>query len=525
MLAYTDSVNGPWGLAYDGLNRLAGASVTPAITDGDQYFCWNYDSFGNRLNQLGSNEPFRSGLGTCQPAANANITGSPMTYNAQNQVSGPLAPTYDAAGDVILTDGAAYLYDPEGHVCAVKTIPYSGGLVMIQYLYDASGERVAKGSITSWSCDPTTNGFAMTNQYIRGPGGEQMTELTMASGTTTPVWEHTNVYAAGSLIATYENDSSGPHFRFSDWLGTMRAQTNYAGVPEQTCTSLPFGDGPPCASNLATEQFFTGKERDAESGLDDFGPRYYTSSMGRFMSPDPLYIAAHRLINPQSLNLYSYVGNNPLSLTDSTGLDVKLDCQDKQQCSDTVSELNSRKGSQFTVTQNAKTGLLQVDGKVDTSKLSSSEAGLYNAITNTDIHATLSVVGESADVQFGRFDGNGHNTLDHSDLALLNAASPSAAGEVVAHEALEAFGSAGDGHPMDYGLAHGYADQFFGRADNPTNENFLFGAKVTTYQQVWDFGRINQSFLVNKVVTPIPSGSFNVPGYLPGKITGVEKIP
>ncbi len=78
---------------------------------------------------------------------------------------------------------------------------------------------------------------------------------------------------------------------------------------------------------------------------------------------------------------------------------------------------------------------------------------------------------------------------------------------------------------MDYGLAHGYADQFFGRADNPTNENFLFGAKVTTYQQVWDFGRINQSFLVNKVVTPIPSGSFNVPGYLPGKITGVEKIP
>jgi hypothetical protein len=30
--------------------------VTPAITDGDQYFCWNYDSFGNRLNQLGSND-------------------------------------------------------------------------------------------------------------------------------------------------------------------------------------------------------------------------------------------------------------------------------------------------------------------------------------------------------------------------------------------------------------------------------------------------------------------------------------
>ena len=68
---------------------------------------------------------------------------------------------------------------------------------------------------------------------------------------------------------------------------------------------------------------FTGKERDAESGLDYFGARYYASNMGRWMSPDwaakatPVPYA--KLDNPQSLNLYSYVLNNPLSKTDPDG--------------------------------------------------------------------------------------------------------------------------------------------------------------------------------------------------------------
>lgn len=64
----------------------------------------------------------------------------------------------------------------------------------------------------------------------------------------------------------------------------------------------------------------TGKERDSESGNDYFGARYYASSVGRFMSPDwsaqvdPVPYA--KLGNPQSLNLYAYVLNNP-----TTGID------------------------------------------------------------------------------------------------------------------------------------------------------------------------------------------------------------
>jgi RHS repeat-associated protein len=71
----------------------------------------------------------------------------------------------------------------------------------------------------------------------------------------------------------------------------------------------------------------TGKERDSESGLDNFGARYDASSMGRFMSADPVFISADRLTDPQSLNLYAYVRNNPLSLVDPTGLDFYLACQ------------------------------------------------------------------------------------------------------------------------------------------------------------------------------------------------------
>jgi len=65
---------------------------------------------------------------------------------------------------------------------------------------------------------------------------------------------------------------------------------------------------------------YTGKERDTESGNDYFPARYYASSMGRFLSPDPSGLFMADPENPQMLNLYSYVGNNPLRYTDPLGL-------------------------------------------------------------------------------------------------------------------------------------------------------------------------------------------------------------
>ena len=68
------------------------------------------------------------------------------------------------------------------------------------------------------------------------------------------------------------------------------------------------------------DQKFTGKERDAESGLDYFGARYYGSALGRFTTPDPKGFSEQTISNPQKWNAYTYVLNNPLILIDPDGM-------------------------------------------------------------------------------------------------------------------------------------------------------------------------------------------------------------
>ena len=78
---------------------------------------------------------------------------------------------------------------------------------------------------------------------------------------------------------------------------------------------------PICAKDHAEPRHrFTGKERDSESGNDYFGERYYASSMGRWMSPDPSGLFFADESNPQSFNLYGYVRNNPINSIDTDGL-------------------------------------------------------------------------------------------------------------------------------------------------------------------------------------------------------------
>jgi len=310
----SDSVMGSWSYAngYDGLNRLVAGSASSGPYAG-QYLCWSYDNFGNRTSQSVSTTP----CGSSPPTTFA------ATYSANNQISTVSSPAglsigYEPSGSGnIINDGYnTYLYDGENRICAVN-----GPEGMVGYQYDADGNRIGKGTITTMSCDLTQNGYQPTSDYVLDLNGEQLTEVAIAGGV--PGWQHTNVTADGMLITTYDN--AGLHFYLNDPLGTRRAQTDQAGFPEQTCQSLPFGDQLYCTGSLTspTEHHFTGKERDTESGLDYFGARYYASNMGRWMSPDwatkaePVPYA--KLDNPQSLNLYGYVLNNPLSKADPDG--------------------------------------------------------------------------------------------------------------------------------------------------------------------------------------------------------------
>jgi len=157
---------------------------------------------------------------------------------------------------------------------------------------------------------------------------------------------------------------------------------------------------------------FTGKERDAESGNDYFGARYYASTMGRFMSPDPLpwihwqngnrddqqRFAAY-IANPQNLNLYAYVNNNPLNKTDPTGMNAcgtnnDATCNVTITVKDRSKDANGNYNDQFaglkgqagynataTVTVNGKDvgTFLAKTTPDDSSKSGTIQTGVYNA--------------------------------------------------------------------------------------------------------------------------------------------------
>jgi RHS repeat-associated protein len=84
----------------------------------------------------------------------------------------------------------------------------------------------------------------------------------------------------------------------------------------------PTGPEYPAAADVAAQKF-TGKERDAETGLDYFDARYFSSAQGRFTSPDwsgvPQPVPYANLGDPQTLDLYAYVRNNPLGQADADG--------------------------------------------------------------------------------------------------------------------------------------------------------------------------------------------------------------
>jgi RHS repeat-associated protein len=279
--------------------------------------------FGNRLNQIvGGNAdvPMPSSSTASYTAASNQVSSS-----SQNNGAGFL---YDAAGDVTYDGLNQYLYDAEGRLCAAKT----AGPSLTGYVYDAAGTRVAKGSLTSFSCNFAANGFTPTASYVLGPGGEQVTEYSVICGAGTSNlandWCHTNAFSGGKIQATY--DGTDTTFYLGDWLGTKRVEFGASGCAT-AYASLAYGDslttvslpGYNACAGDATEHHFTQKERDNESGNDYFEARYYASSMGRFMSPDwsakeePIPYA--QMGDPQSLNLYAYVRNNPIIHVDLDG--------------------------------------------------------------------------------------------------------------------------------------------------------------------------------------------------------------
>ena len=252
---------------------------------------------------------------------------------------------------------------------------------------------------------------------------------------------------------------------------------------------------------------FTGKERDAESGLDMFGAGYYGSSLGRFMTPDPLYIEAHRLADPQRLNLYAYARNNPVTLTDPNGLDVALNCDNKQNCQKAVDSLNNRKGAQFKVELGKDGKLHVVKGSVG-KNLSKAEGALMGAINDSKNHATLNISGNSGQSEFGTHDDKGVNSVDMGNLSKLDAAGNAGglnSGDALAHETMDAYYSLSMGEAAADEAAAGLFPGLFGPTDNQNMLNPSHTAVVgSTFNQAISNGSGTEHITI-QYITPIPA--------------------
>jgi RHS repeat-associated protein len=267
--------------SYDPLNRLS----TAGISSGSD--CWQevytIDAWGNLTNIAPPINP----IWICP---NENLNAPAL---ANNQLTGF---SYDAAGNIIHDVSNAYTYDGENRILTAAGWTYS---------YDADGERMEKSSGSSGT------------KYWFGPAGI----LTESSLTGTINEEY--IYFNGERIARVDRPSGAVHYYFPDHLSSATFITDAVGNVQEQYRYYPFGGLISSVGSDPNKYKFNGKERDLESNLDEFGARYYTSALGRFMTPDwadePTAVPYANFGNPQSLNLYSFVENNPMTTGDPDG--------------------------------------------------------------------------------------------------------------------------------------------------------------------------------------------------------------
>jgi RHS repeat-associated protein len=286
-----DNVNGNWSYGYDDFDRLGASTCNNHCPNGQslQTFQYQYDRYGNRWGQ----------------SAPQGGPAPQYVFDANNRILGG-GVVYDAAGNVI-NDGVghSFTYDAENRIVSVN-----GG--QAQYVYDGDGNRVRK----------IVNGVAVDYVY-------DLSDNAIVEFNSSGAWNRAEVFAGGHHLATYAGGTAGnAYFIHADGLATERARTWATGPVCETISNLPFGDAQTlnffngCTTDVSPLHF-TGKQSDTETGLDDFPARYYSPTFGRWMSPDwsanAVAVPYASFGNPQSLNLYSYVKNNPTTVGDPDG--------------------------------------------------------------------------------------------------------------------------------------------------------------------------------------------------------------
>ena len=200
----------------------------------------------------------------------ANTGGWAFTYDAENRML--------TANKTDATVAASYAYDPLG-----RRNHKSGTGVTERYFLDDGDDELQE-------YDGSKNVVAL---YVPGPAIDEPIVMSVPNGNGTYRHEYFHTNHQGSVIA------------MSDDSGAL-VEGQYTYDPYGNC----FAGSNPCSTGVPYR--FTGRRLDTESGLYYYRARYYAPSIGRFMQTDPVGYTA-------DLNLYTYVGNDPVGRTDPTG--------------------------------------------------------------------------------------------------------------------------------------------------------------------------------------------------------------
>jgi RHS repeat-associated protein len=239
-----------------------------------------------------------------------------LTYDTATNRINSAGWGYDAAGNQIRTRTASGAwqrmeYDAAGRLVAVKS---DAGVVISSYTYGNSNARLI-----------THEGGSRTYYLWGGPG--VLAEYLEADGTASansPQWSKSYVYLGGRLLATEQPNGANDfvEYHHPDRLGT-RIVTNNLSTNFYEQAALPYGTALDGESMGATNRRFTSYDRSSVTGLDYAVNRYYDSQQGRFTTVDPIGTGAATVEDPQSWNMYSYVGNDPINAVDPDGLFLK----------------------------------------------------------------------------------------------------------------------------------------------------------------------------------------------------------
>ncbi len=201
----------------------------------------------------------------------------------------------------LLTDilGVIQQHDPD---TAAQPIPFS-----TTYEYDAEN-RLTKQTVSGVETEYFYDGLgALAKKTSGGVTTVYIDNIYEKTGGTVGKYYFFN----GQRIAKNQN---GLFYLLADHLGSTTTTLSSTGTVLASQQYYPFGGTRPSSDPMVTDKLFTGHQQ--EGDLYYMRARFYRPDAGRFLQPDSI---VPDYTNPQSLNRYSYVLNNPLAYTDPTG--------------------------------------------------------------------------------------------------------------------------------------------------------------------------------------------------------------